>query len=108
MSLFAEYLKEREGKEVLETEVGFAIYSFNGTECYLSDIFVRAGLRRSGAATELADEVSERARIAGCKILSGSVNPRLKSATTSIKVLLGYGMQLHSSSQDALIFVKEL
>lgn len=109
MSHYADYVAERLGKLVYETPDGFALYWFpqhaqHGEVVYIEDIFVAAGKRRSGVASDMADYIAEAARARGVKVMIGSVNPQAKGATASLKVLLGYGMALERVGQDGLIY----
>jgi len=108
MTLFGAYLKERENVDLVETEDGFAIYAITGNECYIRDIYVKPELRNQKVASKIADQVCEKAKKAGCKILTGSVCPSTKGADASLRVLQGYGMRLHSCSTNLIIFVKDL
>lgn len=106
--MWAEYIKEREGFEVLETDKGVATYKIMGEECYIKDIYVSKEHRRSGEAFKIGDHIAEMARINGCKRLSGTVVPSLGGSSESLQGLLKYGFKLHSASQDLIILVKEL
>lgn len=108
MSLFAKYKKEREGKETLEREHGFATYFFHEDFCYLEDIFVDLKHRQEGLAAQMADEVCAIAKAKGYSKLMGSVNTRTNNVTTSIKVLLAYGMQFHDVQGHMIFFSKEI
>lgn len=108
MSLFAEYLKERTSVQIIEKETGFITYSIVGEECYIQDLYVVPQFRKQHIATSFADEVEDVARREGCKILAGSVSPQAKNATESLKVLIAYGMTLHSSTENLIIFKKEI
>lgn len=108
-SLYAHYLAERTDDRMLETEQGFVIYRFlEDKRCYIIDIFVVPACRQSGAATSLANKVVDIAKAKGCIELLGTVRPSAKSSTTSLAVLLGYGMQLHSATQDCIVFRKDI
>ena len=108
MGKFASYLKEREGVNLIETDKGFAIYSITGEECYIRDIWVSEEHRKAGVASAIADQVVIKAKEAGCKLLTGSVCPAANGSTASLKVLLGYGMKLHSSAPNLIIFTKDI
>lgn len=108
ISKFAAYIKEREGFEVIESKQGFIIYLIQGDECYIRDVYIYPDSRKVGFASELADKVSAIAKKKKCKFLSGTVQPSKEGSTTSLMVLLGYGMRLHSASQDLIIFKKDL
>lgn len=108
MSLYAEYIKEREGLEICETDKGFAVYRFAGEECIIQDIFIATAFRESRLASDMADHISAIAKERGCKFLVGTVCPSAKYSDRSIKVLQGYGFRLHSAKENFIIFVKDL
>lgn len=109
MSLYGKYLKERSNKEILENETGFATYSFpDNTTVYIEDIYTNPESRISGEASRLADEIIKIAKQKGCTKLIGSVVPSTKGSTDSLKVLLAYGMKLDSSTNNFILFSKEL
>jgi GNAT superfamily N-acetyltransferase len=109
-SLYAQYIKERSYDHILEHKEGFATYRYldNKTTVYIVDIFVVQEARKSKVATRLADEIVKEASSKGCRELLGSVCPSSKGATTSLQVLIGYGMTLKSASNDFIIFTKEI
>lgn len=106
--MWAEYIKEREGFEVLETDHGVATYRILGEECYIKDIFVLKEHRHSGVASKIGDHITEIAIANGCKKLSGTVVPSLNGSSGSLLGLLKYGFKLHSSTQDLIVLVKEI
>ncbi len=110
LSKFAAYLREREGFELMEIPEGFAVFRIWGCELYIRDIFIYPEFRKSGIAAALADSIVESVKSKCPKVglLTGTVSPKLKSATDSMKVLLAYGMTIHSSSEEAIIFKKEI
>jgi len=112
MSLYADYLKEKESKLVYETEKGFVVYEYRHDETqinvYISTIYVVPEFRKMNYAGQMADEVVKEAKSRGCRLLYGSVIPSAIDSTISVKVLLGYGMTLDSSTQDFILFRKEI
>lgn len=107
MSLVADYFAEREGFLIEESDVGFAAYKVEGDECYLKDIYVKPEFRKSGVAKSLADSVKLKAEALGAKYMTGSVDSTLSSATTSVKVLLAYGMRVYLVRDPLIYFIKE-
>ena len=110
MNMFAAYHKERTGKDVFEVpDQGFAIYSFPTPEqVWIEDIYTVPEARKSGLARQIADEICEVARKRGCREALGSVWAGANGATTSIQVLLAYGMQLSHTEGKLLVFKKGL
>lgn len=108
-SLYAQYLLERTNDQILETESGFLTYRFlDDKSVYIIDVFVIPEKRRSKEAAALADTVIRQAKLRGCTEVLGTVSPAAKTSTESIKVLLGWGMSLRSSSNDLLVFKKDI
>lgn len=108
-SLYAKYLIERTDDFIIERPEGFVTYRFlNEDQVYIVDLFVVPDSRQKHIASSLADLVVELARDKKCTELLGTVVPSAKNSTISMKVLLGYGMTLKSSSNDLIIFRKEI
>jgi hypothetical protein len=109
-SMYAKYLQERTDDSIIETEEGFASYRFvnGGKSVYIVDIYVLPDYRKSHVASTIAGKVVSIAKEKGCTQLLGSVCPSAKGSTTSLKVLLGYGMTLLSASQDCIFFTKDI
>lgn len=114
MSLFGDYVKERNGREIVEDEDGFATFIINpdGT-CYLEDLYVVPDKRGpqpdgKGVASRYADKICEIAKSRGCKKLLGSVVPSLPGSTENVKTLFKYGFKIKSSMNDFILFEKEL
>lgn len=112
MSMYGDYVRERLGDEILEFAYGFATFRFieqDGVPCvYIVDIYVKPEFRKSKVASEMADQIVLMGKNKECKMLLGTVSPRARNATDSLKVLLGYGMVLHSCSSEVIIFKKEI
>ena len=112
MKMYADYIKERLGDEIVIRDEGFATYrhtDFNGiASTYIIDIYVRPDFRKTKIASEMADEITKVACQMGSKQLIGSVVPSAKGSTDSARVLLSYGMSLHSCTNDFMLFKKEI
>lgn len=108
MSLYADYLIEREGKSVLELEHGFAVYQFLGDTCYIVDIYVKPQHRKSGYASIMADKIAKLAKEKGYNKLLGSVDLRANGCTISMKALLGYGFNLKFCDGQTIFLEKEI
>lgn len=108
MSLFAEYINETQGREIIEADFGFATYVINGPQVYIEDIYVRPEYRKQNFATRLADKVKEKAKAQGCTHMLGTVNCTFKDPTTSLKALLGYGFKIENVFQDVIVMKMEI
>lgn len=109
MSLYKEYIKEREDKDIIESDSGFATYKiFNNGECYLQDIYVVPNKRKSGLASEMADQVVDIAKENGCHTLLGSVCVDGNEPTRNLKVFLNYGMQVQKIIGNMIFLTKNI
>ena len=109
MSLYSNYLLEKTNDHIIETEKGFATYRFvDEKTVYIIDLYILPDFRRSHAASLIADNIVSVARGRGCTKLLGSVVPSNKNSSSSLKVLLAYGMSLESSSNDFILFKKDI
>lgn len=107
-SLYGKYIREREGKRIIEDEFGFATYIFINNECYIENVYVVEKMRQKGVASGYLDEISEIAKRNGCKAITTTCRPSANESTDSLKAILGYGFKLTAAFQDAIIFAKEL
>jgi GNAT superfamily N-acetyltransferase len=109
MSFYANYLREKTNDEILETDKGFATYRFlNEKQVYIVDLYILPDFRQTKAASAIADHIVGVAKSRGCTELIGTVVPSTKNSTDSLRVLLGYGMKLDSSTNDLIVFKKDL
>lgn len=110
MSLFADYIKEREGTEIIEADEGFATYQFYGKICYIKDIYIVPKARQKDLASKMADRIADIARSEYCDTLMGTVCLNTKQADNSIKVLMGYGMKpvRVKEAENMIVFEKPL
>lgn len=108
MHQLAEYFKEWEGFDSIVTDDAFASYRIVGEECYIREIWVRPELRKTGLASDIADQIAVIAKERGCAFLSGSVNTLGNKPTESTKVLLAYGFKISGAVPNGILFKKEL
>ena len=107
-SNYAQYIREREGKSIIEDAHGFATYLYTKEHCYIEDIFVVVGERQNGHAARYADQIAEEARLKGFKKLLGSVCPSAQGSDISLKVLQAYGFKLLSSDKNIIYMEKDI
>jgi ribosomal protein S18 acetylase RimI-like enzyme len=108
MSLYADYLRERTDKRILEDEKGFVTYYFINDGVYLEDIYVSPDYRHSGVASEMADKVAEIAKEQGCTKMFGTICPAANNSTEGLKVLLAYGFRLDSCVNNFIALKKDI
>lgn len=107
--MYSNYIREKTTDQIIETDKGFATYRYvDEKTVYIIDIYVLPDFRKSAVASTIADSIVEEAKKKGCNKLLGSVVPSNKNSTDSMRVLLSYGMTLESSSNDFILFKREI
>lgn len=109
LSHYGQYLKERTGRGIVETEDGFATFEYvNDEVVYIIDLFVVPEKRNMRVAAGLADQIVEAAVKDGKKHLLGSIDATAKGAETSAKVLEAYGMKVYKVAEPMIFYIKEI
>ncbi len=108
MSLYGDYIKETFGKDIVEDNEGFVSFSIVNDECYVEDVYVIPEARLKGKTDVLMAKVVSIAKEKGCKYLTTTINPGIKTVERSMIVILNYGFKFHSSEKNKIIFIKEL
>lgn len=108
VSLYGAYCRERGIDQIIEQDHGFATYRYlnDGKTVYIVDIYVAPFHRKSGYASHLADLIAAEAKAKGAVEMLGTVAPKAKGSTDSVRVLLAYGMELHSIADSLVVFRK--
>lgn len=108
-SLYAQYIAERENKNIIETDYGFATYRFNKDKSvYIEEVYVKPEFRKQGYASLFVNEIVERSHEQGCNLVITTACPSANNSTDSVKAILAYGFKIKSSINDLIIFELEL
>lgn len=88
-SLYAQYINEREGKEIIEDNEGFATYidCEDGPGIYIADVYVIPEARKTGKAHSYFDQIEEIARGRDKAFLRTTVESALPGWEISLKAL---------------------
>ena len=108
MSLWAEYIKERENCETLENEFGFLTYSITpGAACFIRDFFVLPECRSSGHGKSLWAELTMLAEKHGCTDFVAQVDARVANSTESLAIILSRGFKVVSAENNRIYLFME-
>jgi GNAT superfamily N-acetyltransferase len=111
MSLYANYLIERTNKLILEDDRGFITYYYLSNEIaglMIEDIYVLPEFRKNHVASDLANKLVAEAKDLGYTKCWGQVCPAAKNSTESMKVMLAWGLKLHSLSNTVIFLCKDI
>lgn len=108
MSLYASYIKERLGKHIIESDYGFATYSFTPDGIYIEDVFVSQAFRKSGLAVEFEVEITKIAKEKGLSRLYTSVAVDTPDCSENLARLIKHGAKLKLAKDNTIYVVKEI
>jgi GNAT superfamily N-acetyltransferase len=111
MSLFSDYWKEEENKEVIQTENGFIAFQHipNNKEFFITDMFVDKSVRGTGLGQLIGNLAQERAIDLGCKKLTCNVwvkDPKI--TTRKIRIFNEFGFNIISCGNGFITMMKEI
>lgn len=107
LSLYADYIKERENFKIIETDYAFVSFKFFDGECYIRDVYVKPEYRKQGVASQLVDAIAALAKDK-CKYLTTSVSPIANGSQDSLNACIAYGFKLLRSDNQLIYLIKEL
>jgi len=108
--LYFDYIKTRLGQEVLQDEAkkSFCIFQTKDEEFYLQDLYIDPYARERDILRDLTNQIKKVSKERGCKYVTASVIPSALKSTESMKLLIWWGFELISSTQDFIILKKTL
>ena len=108
MSLYADYLAELGFRHIIENDDGFIVYSINGIECFIEELYVVPDKRLSHAGTSLEQQAMAMGKASGCKFMSCTVTIPCKQSTESLKAILKSGYRLCRADATKIYLIKEI
>jgi hypothetical protein len=109
VSLYGQYIAERQGRGIVENEFGFATFDYISDKIvYIVDLYVVPEKRNTHVATELADKICEEAVKSGHTQLLGSIDVTARGAEASVKVLEAYGMKPYKVAEPMVFYIKQI
>lgn len=107
-SLYAKYIREREGKEIIETEWGFVTYKIIGKEIYLADMYLTHEERNLGLASGLVKMLIDIGIKNECEVLTANVHLADKNANDTLSKALHLGFELAGANNGVILIAKKL
>lgn len=108
LDLYRKYIKEREGKELIQNDHAFISYKILGEECFVADMYCDNDFRGQGHAFNLAVALIEIAMKSNCKYMSSNVHTELEGAQRSIQLQMKFGFNVIGGSGRVIFLRKEL
>jgi len=111
MSLYSEYLAEKENKEYFEIpNKGFITYRIipENKECYIDIIFVKKEFRKQKIGKQLEQEVIKKAKESGCTFLSAQVYSKAPFFKDSLAAIIKSNYAVFKEYDNYLLVVKNI
>lgn len=107
-TLFKKYISEREGKEIIENDLGFIIYKITQQECFIADMHVVSRSRRKGIGNSLFNQLYDLAKESKCKVITANIHLEDKNASNTLAASLKWGFKVQSCGHNILLIIKEI
>jgi GNAT superfamily N-acetyltransferase len=108
-SLYWEYIKEREGLEVLQVEDGFILYAKLDKQWYITDFFVRPEARNKGVGQYLWHTFCAMAKEAGASSVAGTLRKNMPFLQDNLsKFVAKGGVVIVSETENDIDLFKEI
>lgn len=110
MSHYANYIKEKDGIETIETPVGFITYKFldDGKTVYIFDCYIKPKSRGQGHCWKFVNIVECKAKEKGYTTNLTSVQLSIPKASRNILTYMGYGYEIISAKDGIVYLSKEI
>ena len=106
LSLYGQYILERQGRGSLETEFGFVTFDYLTSEIvYVADVYVVPEKREQNYGNEMLATVVTQAYKDGRTQLMSSVDLRDKNAERSVKIMEKQGAKLFKVEEPMAYYI---
>lgn len=107
-SLYSQYVKEREGLEVLENSKSFAVYCVHRDNMFIKDFFVKKEFRQQGIGSDLLKKLFKIALDSDLKSVICQVDLKANGANHSLCKLLNRGFEVFNAEMGVLTLRRKL
>lgn len=108
MSLWKEYLLEREGKLVIEDDDSLVSYCIEGDVCLIGEVYIKKEKRHGPKARQMLEQIKTIAKDAGCTRLLGTVNPGDRNAQRNLAIQIALGFNKIGETNQLIVLAMQL
>lgn len=102
-TLYAQYIREREGFEIIESEDYFVIYKIRNNELFIAHMYVKPKLRKHGLAGIMTRELKKIAKLHNCKGIVGTIDLSVGDPSNTLHAALKIGFKVYKAIDDIII-----
>lgn len=107
-TLYAKYIYEREGAQIIENENGFITYKIINGECVVLDICVEKQSRGQGVFKKLFVELYSSAVKSGCEYITAKVYIKDPNHHTTLIAAFSVGGRLVGGNSEFVVLALKL
>lgn len=108
LDLYSKYVSEREGLQTISEDFGFITFRPEGNECFLSDIFIDAKFRSTGACRKLLSLLCDAAVKSGCDHVSANIFQKDKRCSETLAQALSLGFKVGAFNIGSVTIILDL
>lgn len=108
MSMYAQYIKERENVELIQRDWGFVTYKVEPEYIFIQDMFVVPEERQNGRGVQLEAEVITLAKKLDFKFIIASVDERANFAETMKNIMSDLNYKKVARDGSLIYYKKEV
>lgn len=105
MSLYGEYVREKYGQTIIESDIGFLVYKVIDNTCFIETLFVSPDHRNTGEARRLFNTCLE--QIKDCINIIARIDTLTNDATTPILVFSTAGFRVVGTDNDQHVIMEK-
>lgn len=95
MSLYADYVRERNRWDVIENDDGFLAYQFGEGVCWVRELFIVPEKRNKHRARAMLDALAEQCAKKDVRFFYATVCPYARDSDAVLTMALKYGFKLN-------------
>ena len=107
-TLYAKYLKEREGAFILENETTFLSYKFADKECFIINIHTEKSEQAKGNARKIIEKLAQIASDAACEVITANVYLWDANASQTLAAAIKVGFKVTAANNNVLVITKKV
>ncbi len=108
MKYYAQFIKDREGLDLLEFPEGFLTFKIDGDECFVANLFIHPDFRGTQALFRFYEKLEKIALEKNAKFISANIHINDHGFNRSLKAALKLGFSLVQAQNNSVIVFKKL
>lgn len=108
MSLYAQFVREMAGGEVIETDAGFISYLIEGEVCRFQELFVKADARGTGLHKSLWNAMIATCKQRDVKRVVWVVDTKQLNPTPRLIMYLRWGARVKDAQNNCIVLEYDL